>query len=128
MRKPLYLILFLILLIVSFVGGIRFNQFGASHDASGPGTRRILHYVDPMNPANTSNEPGVAPCGMPMEPVYADDDIFGGTTPAALGTVKINQRKQQVIGVQTGEVVKTSATSISAPWGVSLPMKIGFMP
>ena len=39
-----------------------------------PGGRKILHYVDPMNPAHTSPEPGLAPCGMKMEPVYADDD------------------------------------------------------
>ena len=34
--------------------------------------RKVLHYVDPMNPAHTSDKPGNAPCGMPMEPVYAD--------------------------------------------------------
>ena len=111
MRKPLYLVLFLILLIISFIGGIRVNQFGASHNTPDTGTRRILHYVDPMNPANTSEEPGIAPCGMPMEPVYADDDISGSKAPSVLGTVKINQLKQQSIGVQTGEVVKTAETS-----------------
>ena len=34
--------------------------------------RKILHYVDPMNPAFKSDKPGIAPCGMPLEPVYAD--------------------------------------------------------
>ncbi len=111
MRKPLYLVLLLILLIISFVGGIRVNQFGASHNTPDTGTRRILHYVDPMNPGNTSAEPGIAPCGMPMEAVYADDDIPGSKAPAVLGTVKINQLKQQSIGVQTGEVIKTTETS-----------------
>jgi multidrug efflux pump subunit AcrA (membrane-fusion protein)/YHS domain-containing protein len=99
------------LLIISFVGGIRVNQFGASHNTPDTGTRRILHYVDPMNPANTSAEPGIAPCGMPMEAVYADDDMPGSKAPAVLGTVKINQLKQQSIGVQTGEVVKTAETA-----------------
>ncbi len=42
--------------------------------------RKILHYVDPMNPAFKSDKPGIAPCGMPLEPVYADqsaDDAAG---------------------------------------------------
>ena len=111
MRKPFYLFLLAIVLIISFVGGIRFNQFGTSHNIPGPGARQILHYVDPMNPANTSKEPGIAPCGMPMEPVYADDATPDGTAPTTLGTVKINQQKQQIIGVQTSEVIKTSTTS-----------------
>ena len=50
-----------------------------------PGGRgpQVLYYVDPMNPSFRSTEPGVAPCGMPLEPVYADvghgrDDGAGG--------------------------------------------------
>ncbi len=111
MKKPGYLLLFSIVLVIAFVGGIRVNQFGASHNTPDTGARRILHYVDPMNPANTSAEPGIAPCGMPMEAVYADDDMSGNKAPAVLGTVKINQLKQQSIGVQTGEVVKTAETA-----------------
>jgi YHS domain-containing protein len=107
MRKTLYLILFSTLLLVSFVGGIRFNQSATGSNTSDTQTRRILHYVDPMNPANISSEPGIAPCGMPMEPVYADDDFPGGgsitTTP---GTVRVNLQKQQIIGVQTEMVGK----------------------
>ncbi|NTV51314.1 MAG: efflux RND transporter periplasmic adaptor subunit, partial [Desulfobulbaceae bacterium] len=121
MKKPFYLLLLAIVLVISFVGGIRFNQFGASHNIPGAGARQILHYVDPMNPANTSKEPGIAPCGMPMEPVYADDAIPGGTAPTALSTVKINQQKQQIIGVQTSEVLKTSATSSIRALGRIVP-------
>ncbi len=34
--------------------------------------RQVLYYVDPMHPAYTSTEPGIAPdCGMKLVPVYA---------------------------------------------------------
>ena len=74
MKKPLILFSLLILLVVSFVAGARFNQHGTNQNIIDSGERKILHYVDPMNPANTTKEPGIAPCGMPMEPVYADED------------------------------------------------------
>jgi multidrug efflux pump subunit AcrA (membrane-fusion protein)/YHS domain-containing protein len=121
MKKPSYFLLLSIALIISFVGGIRFNQFGASHSTTSVGSRQILHYVDPMNPGNTSEKPGIAPCGMPMEPVYADAPLPGNTASAASGSVKINSQKQQVIGVQTAEVLKTSATSTIRALGRIVP-------
>ena len=113
MKKLLILFTLLILLVVSFVGGTRFNQHATNHNVSDSGERKILHYVDPMNPANTSKEPGIAPCGMPMEPVYADDDGLSGSgslLSASLGAVKINSQKQQIIGVQIGEVARVAET------------------
>jgi len=115
MKKPLYIFSVLILLIAVFLAGNRFNQRGTDPGTTDTGARRILHYVDPMNPAHTSKEPGIAPCGMPMEPVYADDDTTGGSTaagmPASLGLVRVNQQKQQIIGVQTGEVTRSAETA-----------------
>ncbi len=116
MKKPLYAFSLLFLLLVSFLGGTWFNQRGTSSNTISTGERQILHYVDPMNPTHTSKEPGIAPCGMPMEPVYADEDVVGGsgTAGAAIsaspGTVKVNLQKQQVIGVQIGEVTRTVET------------------
>ncbi len=122
MQKPTLLVLFLILLIISFAGGIRFNQFDAGKNAGSGEGRKILHYVDPMNPGNTSKEPGIAPCGMPMEPVYADSDIPSGSPLAeSLGTVKLNLQKQQVIGVQIGEVAQGSETHKIRALGRILP-------
>ena len=71
-----------------------------------------MHYVDPMNPSHTSQEPGLAPCGMKMEPVYADD---GQAVSVALspGSVKITPKKQQIIGVRIAEVEKS-------PWTYTL--------
>ena len=114
MKKLFTLFAFLILITIAFVGGIRFDQIGSIQSMTDNGDRRILHYVDPMNPANTSREPGIAPCGMPMEPVYADDETIGGADSAhsiSMGTVKINTQKQQITGVQTEEVIRATGNS-----------------
>ena len=79
LKKPRYLVAALVVVVaVSFLAG----SWSRSRNAPAPGAaggRKILHYVDPMNPAHTSPEPGLAPCGMQMEPVYADD---GGQAPS----------------------------------------------
>ena len=54
MKKSLSILLFLILLLVSFAAGNRFNQRGVDASVNATGTRQILHYVDPMNPAHTT--------------------------------------------------------------------------
>ena len=66
--------------------------------------RRILYYVDAMNPANRSDKPGKAPDGMDLVPVYEEE------TPAAHGTavpgyvpVKISSERQQLMGIITEE-------------------------
>ncbi len=125
MKKSLYVISLLILLAVFFVAGIRFNQRGAGQNSSGATARQILHYVDPMNPGHITKEPGIAPCGMPMEPVYADDNALGGSSISAQanvpGMVAINGQKQQLIGVQLGEVTKAPETSTIRALGRIVP-------
>ncbi len=113
MKKPLVVISLLALLFGSFLSGAWYSRHGTggNHDTE----RRILHYVDPMNPTNTSVKPGIAPCGMPMEPVYGDEESSGyGFSDAARsmspGTVKITPQKQQLIGVQIGTVKMVSET------------------
>lgn len=111
MKKSFFILLSLVLLIVAFFGGARFNQRQTVHETAGPGNRQILHYVDPMNPAHTSPEPGIAPCGMPMEPVYADEDVPGGGARSnAPGAVTVSPHKQQVLGVHIDEVTRTTET------------------
>ncbi len=62
-----------------------------------------------MNPAHTSDKPGPAPCGMPMEPVYADDDASGVSLhPTTPGAAKITPEKQQVIGIRVEAAQVTS--------------------
>ena len=71
MKRLLVSVLGLALLAGVFCAG---SWYGHRHSRSGEGGGgpRILYYVDPMNPAHTSDQPGLAPCGMKMEPVYAD--------------------------------------------------------
>jgi len=76
------------------------------------GERKILYWQDPMNPAHRSDKPGKAPDGMDLVPVYADEVQAAELPP---GTVKITPEKQQLIGVQYGEVLhQTVAKSIRA--------------
>jgi len=114
MKRFLFAMLLLILLIASFRGGTWYSQrWTAETDDLGE-ERRLLHYVDPMNPANVSEKPGLAPCGMPMEPVYDDresgSDAVGPKGTMSLGTVKITPHKQQIIGVRIGTAERTSET------------------
>jgi Cu(I)/Ag(I) efflux system membrane fusion protein len=83
----------------------------AAVDGESPAGPRILYYVDPMNPQHTSDRPGPAPCGMPMEPVYADHETAaGGGSETAFppGTTRITSARQQLIGVRV-EAVQTMA-------------------
>lgn len=97
MPKPIYLMLTAAL------------ASAASADA--PGGRKILHYGDPMTPAHTADKPGLAPCGMKMEPVYADEAGTSAPTDGGAvlpGTVKVSTEKPQLIGVRLGTVEKKS--------------------
>jgi RND family efflux transporter MFP subunit len=69
---------------------------------SGGGEREILYYVDPMNPSFRSPEPGTAPCGMALEPVYADGQGGGSDQ---RGVINVRADRQQLIGVTTGTAV-----------------------
>jgi RND family efflux transporter MFP subunit len=111
-RRYWYVPASVILLAFLFLLGSWYGQ----SKVAGPqaaGSRRILYYVDPMNPAHTSPEPGLAPCGMKMEPVYAENE--GQTAGSAMppGSVKITPEKQQVIGVRVAKVEKS-------PWTYTL--------
>ena len=110
MKKTLLLFFLLILLIASFRGGTWYSQRWSSVTDDSGGERRILHYVDPMNPANVSGEPGLAPCGMPMEPVYDDRETDGPRGSMSLGTVKVPPQRQQIIGLKIGTAKIVSET------------------
>jgi membrane fusion protein, copper/silver efflux system len=103
----------ILLLIVTgaLLAGYWVNHKGSSKPFEG---RRILYYLDPMNPAYRSDKPGISPsCGMPLEPVYADNggSVAGGPDSQAsmpLGTIHVSSEKQQLIGVKVLPVEKTS--------------------
>ena len=68
-----------------------------------PSQRKVLYWYDPMHPAYTSDQPGIAPdCGMNLVPKYADEVEAMQDRPP--GTVMLSAEKQQLIGVRTTEV------------------------
>jgi membrane fusion protein, copper/silver efflux system len=97
-----------VIVFICFLAGSWYGQRQAAKN--GPGARKILYYVDPMNPAHTSPEPGLAPCGMKMEPVYADEVGDYPDSSLAPGTVRVTPRKQQLIGVRLAMVEKAPFT------------------
>jgi len=106
MRKLLLISLVLGCTVLAFFAG----QSRGSHRAAAPpaaGGRKVLYYVDPMNPAHTSDRPGMAPCGMKMEPVYAEagPGIALGASMGVMppGTVKINSEWQQRLGIRVAK-------------------------
>src|SRR5215212_7676423 len=97
----------LVLLATTFVSG--YVVRASKRSAPATPQRRVLHYVDPMHPAYTSDKPGTAPdCGMQLEAVYADEAPTGSgardgsTIPA--GAIRIAPERQQLLGVKFATV------------------------
>lgn len=89
----------LIVLVILFLSGLWYGKRQVATQKAA-GSRPILYYVDPMNPAHTSPKPGLAPCGMKLEPVYADDGGRGAGGAILLESFKITFEKQQVMGLR----------------------------
>jgi Cu(I)/Ag(I) efflux system membrane fusion protein len=69
--------------------------------------KKVLYWHDPMAPGQKFDKPGKSPfMDMPLVPMYAD----GGSASDA-GTVTINSRVQQNLGVRIAEVKSGSQTS-----------------
>ena len=101
MSRRLLIVLLVVLVPLAFLAG---RWLGRGSATTAPSGRQVLYYVDPMNPAFRSPTPGTAPCGMPLEPVYAD---VGGTAAGSglpAGAVSVRPDRQQLIGVQTATV------------------------
>ena len=69
MRTILVTALIIVIAAVAFVAGDRYGKKVQDRSATGTTERSILYYTDPMNPGFRSEQPGTAPCGMPLEPV-----------------------------------------------------------
>jgi RND family efflux transporter MFP subunit len=110
--KSIFLLISLALVAVAgFLGGIAYRapHAEASIHPGAPKERRILYYVDPMHPAYKSDKPGIAPdCGMKLAPVYEGDAAQDHAGP---GVINISAEKQQLIGVEYGQVEWTSSSS-----------------
>ena len=116
MKRRLTVLIVILIAVGSFLAGSWVTYQGGGSKATAE--RKILHYIDPMNPSFKADKPGIAPCGMPLEPVYADqgDAPAGGADLRASlppGTIRISPEKQQLIGVKTAMVEKI-------PWSHTL--------
>jgi RND family efflux transporter MFP subunit len=96
------------ILALTFLAGYWYSK-GPSPGSGGGGERKVLYYVDPMNPGHRYDKPGIAPCGMALEPVYAGGGADGECPVTLPGTVKITPDKQQLIGVKIEQVEKGSS-------------------
>src|SRR5512140_732451 len=93
-----------------FTAGYMANRQPASVAASAS-NRQVLYYTCPMHPQYKSDRPGDAPCcGMRLEPVYAgaSGSKPDPVTPDAPGMIQVSAAQQQLIGVRTDVVARTS--------------------
>ncbi|HXB74975.1 MAG TPA: efflux RND transporter periplasmic adaptor subunit [Candidatus Acidoferrales bacterium] len=92
----------------------------ASQSAVPGGDRKVLYWVDAMNPSHKSDKPGTAPDGMKLVPVYAEAGAKSESN-GNQGAVQITPQKQQLIGVEFGTAEYESVTgSIHAAARVTL--------
>jgi Cu(I)/Ag(I) efflux system membrane fusion protein len=119
-KKWAYASLVLAALAFSFLLGTRWKR----EPRAEAGARRVLYYVDPMHPAYKSSTPGIAPdCGMELEPVYADGTGTATAESAQVpsGTLQISPDKQQLLGIRTVAVEKSSGVHRLRVLGRVLP-------
>jgi membrane fusion protein, copper/silver efflux system len=64
--------------------------------------KKVLFWVDAMNPNYKSDKPGKAPDGMDLVPVYDEGVSPATSTVNGYANVKLTSERQQLIGVQTG--------------------------
>ena len=102
MNKRAFLIAGVVAAVVAFAAGYVVSPGGGAGGGGSSGEREILYYVDPMNPSFRSPEPGTAPCGMALEPVYADGQGGGSDQ---RGVINVRADRQQLIGVTTSTAV-----------------------
>src|ERR1019366_9649300 len=98
--KLVKILALLTLLAAAFAGGYIVRASKRSTPAAP--VRRVLYYVDTMNPAFRSDKPGAALDGMALQPVYADEGTTttgGAATHMPPGAIKISPERQQLIGV-----------------------------
>ena len=87
-------------------GGASMANMPGMDKSTPQGERKVLYYYDAMNPTFQSPKPGTATDGMPLVPRYADEEEATANMP--VGSVKLSQGKQQLIGVQTATVQRES--------------------
>jgi len=82
--------------------GMKLVPVNDTEASGGSGKGRILYYRDAMNPSHTSDNPGKAPDGMDLVPVYENE--------SGSGAVKIDPAMIQSIGVATEKAAVRTLT------------------
>jgi RND family efflux transporter MFP subunit len=91
------------------------GQANVNQGAAPGGEKKVLYWVDAMNPGHKSDKPGTAPDGMKLVPVYAgaeakNDQGNVNRGNVNQGDVQITPEKQQLIGVEYGTVEYANVT------------------
>lgn len=124
MKKTFFVIFILAAAGLTFIAGMQYGKDQPQLSATKQ-ERQILYYIDPMTPGFRSDKPGIAPCGMPLEPVYAETGdqhmTASGTSSRNEGAVRINSARQQLIGVEVGPVSSNSMTYTLRLYGKVVP-------
>jgi len=119
MKRIFLITLIFVLIAAGFAGGIWYaHRSAATNAGSGPAPaeRKILYWVDSMNPDYKSDKPGTAPDGMALVPVYAEEAAPAGhqdhPAETVAGEFQISPEKQQLIGVafSTAEIASGGET------------------
>jgi membrane fusion protein, copper/silver efflux system len=91
----------LLLISAAFLAGYGYGRWYAKPPTVAAKTiQRPLYYRCPMHPSERSDKPGIAPCNMPLEPVYGDDGAAISQLPADV--IHVTSQQEQLIGVQFG--------------------------
>ena len=101
MRRILLMTVILLFFAAAFAGGIWYARRAPAASAAPP-ERKVLYWVDSMNPAFKTDKPGKAPDGMDLVPVYAEEAPSAAHTDHDAGNAagfQISPEKQQLIGV-----------------------------
>jgi Cu(I)/Ag(I) efflux system membrane fusion protein len=82
--------------------GMDMAAVGAAKDGGAKSDKKVLYWHDPMVPGQRFEKPGRSPfMEMDLVPVYAGDEGA-----ADQGTISVNPRVQQNLGVRTAEVAR----------------------
>lgn len=102
MKTKLPWILTILLAITLVVVVVARPSAKPSAASASAGEKKVLYWIDAMNPTHKFDKPGKAPDGMDLVPVYDDGGGSATSTVSGYANVKLTSDRQQLIGVQTG--------------------------